>query len=331
MTEFHGQGEMALKFLSGAEAGRVMLVKTPMKFGRHRENSVCLSYDDRISRYHAEIRATSGEPGFELVDLGSTNGSIHAGRVLRGEGVPIKPGDTFALGSTTFLYDWSEKLLSPSLVSQGKPVTTLKTLAINAESVGKSQTEALLIADMRDSTALGEILGERRMMALKGRLFDILQRAAHRHNTQFTKNTGDGHMMTFPTLTAAIGATRAIVGEVAAHNTSEEKVHPLHLRLALTLGETTCDFSGDRHGQIVNLAFRLVSLSALPGEVPGDPMSEVTTPLIAATRLAEAIGSEPWDPAPPTPIHLPPQNIKGFPEPIPVTIFPLTPDVGTTA
>jgi class 3 adenylate cyclase len=321
---------MALKFLSGPEAGRVVLVKTPMRFGRNRDNSICLSYDHRISRYHAEIRAGS-DGSHQLADLGSTNGSIYGDRVLTGDWATITPGDTFCLGSTNFLFDWSDQLMSPSRVVAVEGTMLQKTTNIDAAALGKSQTEAVLIADMRSSTSLGGQLGENRMLRLKQNLFDILQRAAHRHRTQFTKPTGDGHMMTFATLTDATAATRVIIGETARHNASPGIVHPLHLRLSLTLGETMCDHVGDRHGQAVNLAFRLISLQGLPGEMPGEPDADIITPLVTPTDLIATIQSLPWDPSPPDPIDLPPQEIKGFDEPIPVSVFQLRPDVGSTA
>jgi class 3 adenylate cyclase len=320
---------LALKFLSGPEAGRVMVMKNPMKFGRHRDNHVCLSYDDRVSRFHAEIRTAAGGRQ-ELADLGSTNGSIRGDRVLRGESTSISPGDTFRLGSTIFLLDWLDRL-QPGQTPLTDKTSLISTSEIDSPSVSARQTEAVLIADMQSSTSLGALLGEAKMLRLKQELFEILQRAAHRHDTQFTKQTGDGYLMTFPTMGHVISAIRAIVGDIARHNARTRIIHPLRIRLSLTLGETLCDNLGDRHGQVVNLAFRLISLSALPGEMPGDPDAESTMPLITVTQLVESIRQAPWDPAPPPPLDLPAQQIKGFAEPIPISIFQLRPDVGTTA
>ncbi|MBN1476367.1 adenylate/guanylate cyclase domain-containing protein [Candidatus Sumerlaeota bacterium] len=321
----------ALKYLNGPEAGRLLLVSPPMRFGRHRDNEICISYDDRASRFHAEIRHTGD--GHELADLGSTNGSIHRGEVLRDRARALGAGDTFQIGSTTFLFDHLSNLQPDDSAAISDGTAVIPTMKIEAESsaLATRQTEAVLIADMRASTSLGGVLGESKMLRLKERLFDILQRAAHRHGTAFTKQTGDGYMMTFATLTQAIAATRAIIGETQRHNQRRDIVHPLHLRLSLTLGETLCDHMGDRHGQIVNLAFRLISLSSLPGEMPGDPDADLTTPLITTTMLASGVRQMPWEPMPPAPIDLPPQEIKGFPDPIEISIFQLRPDVGTTA
>jgi class 3 adenylate cyclase len=321
---------LAIKYLNGPEAGRLLLMSPPMRFGRHRDNEVCVSYDDRASRFHAEIRRAGDN--HELADLGSTNGSIHRGEVLRDKSAALGPGDTFQVGSTTFLFDHLSQLQPNDSDGISDGTAVIPTMKIDAESsVTTRQTEAVLIADMRASTSLGGVLGESKMLRLKERLFDILQRAAHRHGTAFTKQTGDGYMMTFPTLTPAVAATRAIIGETQRHNQCDDIVHPLHLRLSLTLGETLCDHMGDRHGQIVNLAFRLISLSSLPGEMPGDPDADITTPLITTTMLARGVSEMPWDPSPPAPIDLPPQEIKGFPDPIEISVFQLRPDVGTTA
>lgn len=320
---------LALKFLSGPEAGRVMMLRVPMRFGRHRDNQVCMSYDDRTSRFHAEI-CRDDQGTYLLRDLGSTNGSIRGDRLLRGDSAPLRPGDTFRLGSTTFLLDWLERLQPGQSCLPGDETEAIATMSIATASKGVRLTEAVLISDMEASTILGAVLGEAKVLQLKEELFDICQRAAHRHDTQFTKSTGDGYLMTFATMGHATAAVRAIVGEIARHNARPGIVHPLHIRLALTFGETLCDQLGDRHGQVVNLAFRLITLSALPGEMPGDPDAEGATPLVTVRPLADSIRKLPWDPPPPAPIHLPPREIKGFPEPIALSIFRLRPDVGTT-
>ena len=57
--------------------------------------------DAEISRHHA--RLTSIDDGYEIQDMGSTNGSFVEGERLGGEPVLLKPGQTVALGTNVVL------------------------------------------------------------------------------------------------------------------------------------------------------------------------------------------------------------------------------------
>ncbi len=69
--------------------------------GRAPESGLCLE-DARLSRHHAAIQFSSDQ-GFELVDLGSTNGSFVNGEAVRHR-KPLKEGDRIRLGSLTILF-----------------------------------------------------------------------------------------------------------------------------------------------------------------------------------------------------------------------------------
>jgi hypothetical protein len=69
--------------------------------GSHPKNDVVLD-DTTVSRRHATITRKSG--GFELADLGSTNGTyVNGGRVSKP--VALKPGDEIKFGSVRFAFD----------------------------------------------------------------------------------------------------------------------------------------------------------------------------------------------------------------------------------
>ena len=91
---------LAIKYLNGPEAGRLLLMSPPMRFGRHRDNEVCVSYDDRASRFHAEIRRAGDS--HELVDLGSTRGTVVNGQPI--EECIIQSSDQIAFGGVAALY-----------------------------------------------------------------------------------------------------------------------------------------------------------------------------------------------------------------------------------
>lgn len=313
---------MGLKFLSGPEAGRTLAIMPPViRLGRLPDNHICLSYDRKASRYHAEVRVLA-DGGFELADLGSTNGSIHGEERLQASNSLLQPGDTFTVGSTIFLIDHADEILSDSAKKNRGQGSGIATLAADEASARDSQFETVLVADMQNSTETGMRLGNSGMMRLKRRFFDVLSSAAHANRTAFIKGTGDGSMMVFSGLLDALRAVVDIVDRVRQHNESPEMFHPLHVRLSLNSGETLCDQLGDRHGQAVNLCFRLDAVEDLPEAAFFDPSGGRTIPLITTSRMAAAIMQMAWA-SDLEPIELPPQRCKGFDELIEVTVIPL--------
>ena len=69
--------------------------------GRSRDCDVVLD-DTGISRHHAQIRP--GRDGWVVEDLGSTNGVLLNGAVVRGQ-QPLHPGDRVELGSTEIVFE----------------------------------------------------------------------------------------------------------------------------------------------------------------------------------------------------------------------------------
>lgn len=82
---------------------RIALGDEPVTIGRHPQSRVCLD-DDRVSRHHCVIRTLPD--GFELVDLGSRNGTKING--LLATNTLITPGDQITIGGSLLrleLYD----------------------------------------------------------------------------------------------------------------------------------------------------------------------------------------------------------------------------------
>jgi pSer/pThr/pTyr-binding forkhead associated (FHA) protein len=72
---------------------RVELGPEGLTIGREPDNDLVLE-SHRVSRYHAAVRRRA--EGFELVDLGSTNGTwYHGRRTVRAR---VQPGDELVLG-----------------------------------------------------------------------------------------------------------------------------------------------------------------------------------------------------------------------------------------
>jgi hypothetical protein len=77
------------------------LDKPTIAIGSHPSNDVVVD-DTTVSRRHATITRTPG--GFELADLGSTNGTFVNGRRVQ-KPVALKPGDEIKFGSARFAFD----------------------------------------------------------------------------------------------------------------------------------------------------------------------------------------------------------------------------------
>jgi pSer/pThr/pTyr-binding forkhead associated (FHA) protein len=68
--------------------------------GRSREADIVLQ-DPNVSRRHAELRREDG--GWQIVDLGSTNGiKVHGRRV---SDQPLRPGDQVTIGVTDLTFE----------------------------------------------------------------------------------------------------------------------------------------------------------------------------------------------------------------------------------
>jgi hypothetical protein len=82
------------------EGRRSVLSGTRVVIGRSREADIVLQ-DPNVSRRHAELRRDDG--GWQIVDLGSTNGIKVNGR--RVDNQPLRPGDQVTIGVTDLTFE----------------------------------------------------------------------------------------------------------------------------------------------------------------------------------------------------------------------------------
>jgi FHA domain-containing protein len=80
---------------------RLVVGRTGAVIGRSRDCDIVLQ-DTNVSRRHAEIRPT--EQGWELVDLGSTNGVMVDGRRVRGS-LGLRGGEQIELGTSEMRFE----------------------------------------------------------------------------------------------------------------------------------------------------------------------------------------------------------------------------------
>jgi signal transduction histidine kinase len=86
--------------IRGVDEGKRFELSAPVvSVGRHSANAVAL-HDTQVSRRHLEVRALPY--GFELVDLGSGNGTLLNGQPVNV--APLRSGDTIALGQTVLMF-----------------------------------------------------------------------------------------------------------------------------------------------------------------------------------------------------------------------------------
>jgi pSer/pThr/pTyr-binding forkhead associated (FHA) protein len=86
---------------TGLAAGTEFAVAGDMTIGREPANSIVLA-DPSVSAQHAILEAT--RDGWQLVDLGSTNGTAVNGRPVDGRGRMLAPGDQVSLGTVVLRF-----------------------------------------------------------------------------------------------------------------------------------------------------------------------------------------------------------------------------------
>lgn len=123
-------------------------------------------------------------------------------------------------------------------------------------------TEAVLAVDLVNSTQLATRHGE--SVAMRAR--NVLERralaAAEEPGVTFVENTGDGCMMTFPSVVAAVQAAAKLLRGLRDRPPDMAPSPPLEVRAAVTYGEILLDARGARHGATINEAFRLMGVAA---------------------------------------------------------------------
>jgi class 3 adenylate cyclase len=120
--------------------------------------------------------------------------------------------------------------------------------------------EAVLAVDLVNSTWLATHHGEDLAMRARNALERRALAAANPHGLTFTESTGDGRMMTFPSVPAAARAASELLRELRDRPPETAPSPPLEVRAAIAYGQILLDSRGGRHGAAINEAFRLMSV-----------------------------------------------------------------------
>jgi pSer/pThr/pTyr-binding forkhead associated (FHA) protein len=107
------QNQIIITIMSGAEDGRVFeLEDTSITIGRHPEDTVYLSHDNRVSRHHARITQEGDKYYIEDVGVkgeGSANGTYIADNRIDTK-TAISSGEIILLGSVLIKFVTKERI-----------------------------------------------------------------------------------------------------------------------------------------------------------------------------------------------------------------------------
>ena len=120
--------------------------------------------------------------------------------------------------------------------------------------------EAVLAVDLVNSTWLATHHGEELAMRARNLLERRALAAANPQGVTFVENTGDGCMMTFPSVSAAARAASKLLRGLRDRPPKMAPGPPLEVRAAIAYGQILLDAQGGRHGSTINEAFRLMSV-----------------------------------------------------------------------
>ena len=120
--------------------------------------------------------------------------------------------------------------------------------------------EAVLVVDLVASTELATHHGGSLAMRARNALEERTLVAARRQGVAFVENTGDGCMMTFPSVAAAVQAAVTFLRDLRARPPDLAPGPLLDVRAAVAYGEILLDSRGGRHGAAINKAFRLMGV-----------------------------------------------------------------------
>lgn len=106
---------------SGAQQGMYLpLGKGKIVIGRA-ENLPMQVVDEKASRKHIQIRFEESDSTFRVVDMGSSNGTIVAGKKITEEAI-LRDGDEIEVGTTKLLFTTTDPKDKPNALEVLKTV-----------------------------------------------------------------------------------------------------------------------------------------------------------------------------------------------------------------
>jgi len=186
-----------------------------------------------------------------MEDLNSTNGCF-VNNIRISEKTELKHGNTIIMGET-----WLKFIIFKPGLDEDKQKKTGKDDEKSTFFTETKKVEAILILDLFDSSRLANMYGDEEAMKITEELNSIALPQFNKYRSEFNKGTGDGFLVTFKKPIEALAAAIEILKKVKARNANKKATVKMHVRISLNYGQCTIEPNGDRHGNAVNMAFRV--------------------------------------------------------------------------
>ena len=267
----HRMGEQHDIVITVTKAGRqplTLLLGDELVVGRDCEGLVVP--DSEVSRRHLRFRRAGA--AVEVTDLESTNGSLLDGKRLTGSQVitgtgrlvigdtgltvevrPTSPSDTSRFGASTEVR--VDDLRSTSLDLLADAVSSRPVDPMAQRRSGETTT--IVFSDIESSTERAAELGDTAWFELLEGHNDLFRTTLATWGGDEIKSLGDGFMLTFPSVSRALGFTVDVQRAVERDDGLD-----LRVRMGAHTGEAIADSTGDLFGRHVNLAARVANLAA---------------------------------------------------------------------
>lgn len=285
---------LVLVACNGPLKGHVFeMTRFPFAIGRAQGNDLVVAGDGCASGRHCRIEASDGR--LLLEDIGSKNGTFLNGTRLSGRS-ELQPGACVICVGQTRL----SLVAVPAAVPTGnRTLSGTQSIMIRgsviipgASTPNRRSTEALLVMDLCDSTALAHRHGEAAVCRCVTLFTEALEGSLAGRGILFLKCTGDGFFAAFADTEPALEAARFLLGWLGRHG-GEAGVPGLAIRIGIHYGEVQTEDDGDRVGLAANLVFRLQGakaeecVQAAPGAPELPRLNRILLTDAALTRLPE--------------------------------------------
>ncbi|MFQ6040270.1 MAG: hypothetical protein ACE5PV_05390 [Candidatus Poribacteria bacterium] len=180
-------------------------------------------------------------------------------QIVRGES--ISPRDRTALREMTQQGYVMMKPDSPALFSS-LFAEQVEIMDAEGEVVHTSEDyapEAIVVIDICGSTKIAHRYGAHLLRSFYGQLEGMAFEVAGRFHDRYRRSSGDGLLLTFNTVEDAVYCSIEIQRRIREYNRAVDATHRIPVRVIIHFGETLTDEKGRRHGDVVNMAFKVES------------------------------------------------------------------------